>query len=54
MYSPWPLCASNHVCTIDREFPAVKITDCLKTGVNAAGNPEQYPLLITTLNTLRL
>lgn len=53
MSSAPALCASNHVCTIDREFPAVKITDCLKTGVNAAGNPEQYPPLITTLNILR-
>jgi hypothetical protein len=27
--------------SIDRFSPAVKIDDCLKAGVNTAGNPEQ-------------
>ena len=31
--------AENTAVAIDREFSAVKIADCLKTGVNTAGNP---------------
>jgi len=33
--------AQKPAAAIDREFPAVRITDCLKTGVNTAGNPER-------------
>ena len=33
--------AEKTAAAIDREFSAVKITDCLKTGVNTAGNPER-------------
>ncbi|MEO9703455.1 hypothetical protein, partial [Marinobacter alexandrii] len=33
--------SNKGVTAIDREFPAVRITDCLKTGVNTAGNPER-------------
>lgn len=43
----------KRLIAIDREFPPVKITDCLKTGVNTAGNPGQYPPFITTLNAPR-
>ena len=37
----WSDRVENPAVAIDREFSAVKITRCLKTGVNTAGHPEQ-------------
>jgi len=37
----WQSGAQNPAIAIDTEFSAVKITRCLKTGGNTAGNPEQ-------------
>ncbi len=45
----WPVWAQKAKEAIDREFRAVRITDCLKTGVDSAGNPVHvFPVIYHT------